>query len=564
MSKKLELSWYNKNKKIVVEPRVLIENSKYSYFNSKKGKKNIDQNLLIHGDNLLGLKAIENEFNSKIKCIYIDPPYNTGSAFEHYDDNLEHSKWLNLMYPRLKIMRNLLSEDGMIFVQIDDNEQAYLTIMMDEIFGRENRINTIVVNMSNMSGPKINSAILGKRFPKIKEYILVYSKNRDVYEMKIPKYKKTDWDPEYNLIIPELTEDDYNIIQNQSLEHLINKISSFTLHSLKSWLKDNKIKDSLDWRLENSYRIVASKPNTALLRIASEMKFDSVMSIIESPQGLKKLIKTDFNRNTRTARIELVFAKDNIEVFFGDHWNDIVTTGGVSQEGGVRFPQGKKPEKLVSRVIETVTNPGDLVLDSFLGSGTTAAVAHKLNRRWIGIEMSEQVFTHAKVRIDSVIDGKDDTGITNISNWLGGGGYKFYELAPTLIKIDEFEQPIINSEYNADMLAAAIAIHEGYRYEPSQEIYWKQSHSAENSFLFVTTNHINDEYLDSIYNQMKEDEYLLISCKSFNSHLDKKYKNVAIKKIPDSILRNCEFGKDNYNLNIISPPNYDEEVNEDE
>lgn len=558
---KLELTWYGKDKEIKVEPRLLIENPKLS-FSSGEHKSEVQSgfsNMLIHGDNLIALKSLENFFANKIKCIYIDPPYNTGSAFEHYDDSLEHSTWLNLMKPRIEILKKLLTNDGVIFIQIDDNEMAYLTVMLDEIFGRINRINTIVVNMSNLSGVKINSAIRGKRFPKIKEYILVYVKNKDNYLLNIPKAKKDKWDSEYNLIIPELTKKDYELINNEGVSSIQNRISTFSLKTIREYAKENNISDSDDWKQQNSYRIVGSKPNTALLNIAKSLDFENSLAIIKSPQGLDKLIKTDFNRKTKTARIELVFAKDNQEVFFGDHWSDIVTTGGVGQEGGGGFPNGKKPEKLIHRIISTATNEGDYVLDSFLGSGTTVAVAHKMNRKWIGIEIGDHAYTHAKKRLDSIIKGEDNTGVTNVVGWPGGGGYKFYELAPSLINIDDFGQEVINPDYNADMLASAIALHEGYTYEPDKSLFWKQAKNGESSFLFTTTKHVDQTYLDTIHKQMKDDEFLIISCKSYESRILHLYKNISIKKIPHSLLKNCEFGVDNYNLNIISPPMYGED-----
>ena len=427
--------------------------------------------MLIHGDNLLALKALEANYAGKIKCIYIDPPYNTGSAFEHYDDNLEHSIWLRLMKGRLEILRKLLSDDGSLWVQIDDNEMAYLTVMLDEIFGRENRINTIVVNMSNLSGVKINAAINGKRFPKVKEYILLYVKNKNHYIFDIPKIPKEKWDSEYNLIIPEMSKEDYQNLEDEGIESLETKLDKFTIKTLKEYAKIENIKLTNEWKYENSYRIFASKPNSGLLKLAKEMNFENDIAILKSATGLPKLIKTDFNRKTKTARIELVCAKQNLETYLGDHWPDIVTTGGVGQEGGGNFPNGKKPEKLISRVIQTSTNLGDIVLDSFLGSGTTCAVAHKMGRRWIGIEFGDHAYTHCKPRIDSVINGTDQTGVTKDTNWSNGGGYKFYELAPTLIKYDVFNQPVINKDYNPEMLAAAIAIHEGYKYEPSPDTF---------------------------------------------------------------------------------------------
>lgn len=563
MANKLELTWFGKENKQEIEPRLLIERSDLSY--EQKSCSLFDDatydNLLIHGDNLLGLKALIPFYAGKIKCIYIDPPYNTGAAFEHYDDNVEHSTWLSLMRDRLVLLRELLSDDGMLFCQIDDNEQAYLTVLMDEIFGRNNRINTICVNMSNMSGPKVNNAINGKRFPKIKEYILLYAKDKDSYSLTIPKQNKAKWDSEYNMIIPELSEENSIALAAGELDEKV--LKTLTIQSLKKYMADQGLKENDDeWKFNNAYRIVASKPNVALLKAAKEMNFDSEIAYIESSRGLKRFIKTDFNRETSTARIELTLASEHLTTFFGDHWDDIVTTGGVAQEGDVVFKASKKPEKLIARVIECCTKENDWVLDSFLGSGTTAAVAHKMRRKWIGIEMGDHAYTHCKKRLDTIIDGKDPSGVTDKYKWEGGGGYKFYEIAPTLINIDAFGQAVINKEYNSDMLAAAVAIHEGFRYQPDKDCYWKQAKNEKNTYLYVTTNHVTEDVINSIKAEMQEDEFLVLVCKSYDESLKRLAKNITIKKIPQSLLKNCEFGVDNYDLNIVCPPeyDYDEEV----
>lgn len=199
-----------------------------------------------------------------------------------------------------------------------------------------------------------------------------------------------------------------------------------------------------------------------------------------------------------------------------------------------------------------------MVLDSFLGSGTTAAVASKMGRKWIGIELMDTAYTHCKKRLDFVIDGEQG-GISKAENWHGGGGYRFYELAPTLIKTDAFGQAIINPQYNADMLASAIALHEGYKYNPNKYVYWKQSSTENNSYLYVTTTNVSRDMIDSISQEMKEDETLLIVCKSFVEGCCDDFKNISIKKIPQSVLNDCEYDKDNYNLNIVNPPVYEDE-----
>ena len=218
-----------------------------------------------------------------------------------------------------------------------------------------------------------------------------------------------------------------------------------------------------------------------------------------------------------------------------------------------------KPERLIERIIHIATNPGDLVLDSFLGSGTTAAVAHKMGRRYIGIEMGSHAYTHCKVRLDKVIAGEDPGGVTKSAKWEKGGGYRFYELAPTLINRDAFSEYVINEEYDADMLAAGVALHEGFTYHPDSNLFWKQSVGNEKSYLFVTTRHLNSQYLDAIKSGMEEDEYLTIACCSYDKGIDRAYNHITIKKIPQMLLERCEFGKTDYNLNIVHPPVYEDE-----
>ena len=336
------------------------------------------------------------------------------------------------MKNRLEVARELLSDDGVIFVQIDDNEQAYLKVLMDEIFGRENFINCIVPEMSNLSGNKIEHAIQGRRFPKIKEYILLFSKNKEKIKLNIPKNNKDEWDREYNLIIPNITREMqneiYNLIENNAIDELNHLFSKFNLTSLKDYMVENNINyDEDEWKFNNAYRIFSSKPNTALRKKSIHEKFNQQLYFINNSRGDVKLIRTDFNRDTETARIELVSAEKNSATFFGDIWFNITTTGGVAQEGGLPFKNGKKPEQLLEIIIKTATNPNDIVLDFCLGSGTTCAVAHKMGRRWIGIEQMDYIDDITKVRLQKVLDGEQG-GISKAVNWTGGGSFVYFEL----------------------------------------------------------------------------------------------------------------------------------------
>lgn len=425
---------------------------------------NVKDNLIIKGNNLLALHSLQQEFKGKVKLIYIDPPYNTGSDDFKYNDNFNHSTWLTFMNNRLVSAKHLLRDDGLIFVQCDDREQAYLKILMDSIFG--DPINIIIVEMSNLSGNKIEHAIQGRKFPKVKEYILLYAKNRKNYRLTIPKFPKGEWDSEYNMIIPELDEDGYykikDFIAENNLEALNTFLATLSLKSLRNHLNEEKIKEEEeeDWKFSNSFRILASKPNSALLRKASSMTFNSILCSVTNSRGNVKIIKSDFNRATPTARIELVFAKDNAEMFIGDIWHNITTTGGVAQEGGVVLQNGKKPEELLYRIIKSATKKGDIVLDYHLGSGTTAAVALKMGRQFVGLEQITNQVNLSLNRLKNVCNG-DPSGSSQYPdvNWKGGGSFVYMEMA----KHNQTAADLINtSESINDLIALFDELYDKY------------------------------------------------------------------------------------------------------
>ena len=529
MANKLELTWYGKDEPIRVEPRLLIENVALSNTAADPDT----QNMLIHGDNLLALKALESKFAGQVKCIYIDPPYNTGSAFEHYDDNLEHSQWLNLMRPRLEILWKLLSEDGSLWISIDDDEQAYMKVLCDELFGRSSFIASII--WQKRTSPDMRAVISDGH-----DYVLVYAKDKDLFKQvrnRLPlseeqrkSYKNPDNDPRGPWTSTDCTAQAGHGTADQF----------YTLTTPVGRVIE--LPKSLCWRFTKERmeeeiaagRIWLGKDGTGVPRKKTYLK-DSTGVV---PWTLWMNKEVGHNQEAK---------KENNALFGSSNAFDT-----------------PKPERLIQRIIHIASNPGDLVLDSFLGSGTTAAVAQKMGRRWIGVEMGNHAYTHCKVRMDKVIAGEDPGGITKAQNWQGGGGYRFYEVAPTLINKDPFDEYVINEDYDANMLAAAVALHEGFHYQPDGDLFWKQSVGNENSYLFVTTRHLNSPYLDSIKDTMEEDEYLIIACRSFDSGLDKAYDNITVKKIPQMLLERCEFGKADYNLNIVHPPVYDDCDEEEE
>ena len=525
MANKLELTWYGKDKPIVVEPRLLIEDVPRSNCTADPDT----ENMLIHGDNLLALKALESKYTGQVKCIYIDPPYNTGAAFDFYDDGIEHSIWLNLMRVRLDLLKRLLSENGSIWISIDDNEVSYLRILCDEIFGRRNFVTTIIWE-------KRKSRENRRAFSFKHDYIIVYANNKSLFEdgrnavelspEVLKRYKNPDNDPRGDWQSVAVTAQAGHATPSQFYEIVTpsGRVVSppagncwrFTEQRLQELIADNRIYFGPDGNNVPRQKKFLSENKDAGL----------------TPETIWYADEVGTNDT----------AKRHSNILFDGNGFD-----------------NPKPEELIQRIIHISSNPGDLVLDSFLGSGTTAAVAHKMGRRYIGIEMGDHAYTHCKVRLDKVISGEDTGGISKSTKWTSGGGYRFYELAPSLINEDPFGEPIINPDYDADMLAAAMALHEGFTYQPDGGLFWKQSVGNESSYLFVTTRHLNSAFLDSIRDTMQDGEYLIIACRSFDAGLDKAYENITIKKIPQMLLDRCEFGKTDYALNIVHPPVYDDE-----
>ena len=588
---KLELTWIGKyDERKPLEPRILIENKDYSYGEPETGilpnGKPWNGNMLIHGDNLLALKALEQDYAGQVKCIYIDPPYNTGQAFEYYDDGLEVSIWLSLMYQRLELLKNLLAKDGVIFVQIDDNYMSHLRLIMNELFGKSAYINTITVKTKETSGASGGGE--DRRLKKNIEFILCYGKENfmkfnDVYqETELSNYledmRVENKSFKYTTVFISTGEKTYykTIKDGSNQDIIIYKHTNYQTKSVKKIAEENAISEIEVYNLYFD-RICTTENAQTSIRTRVQEATDtenSLYSIEYIPiSGKNKGKKTEvlfigeqkrlvsWFKNVAEQKRNYVFKKEKVGTFWdGFNWNN------VTREGGVRFPKGQKPEMLIQRIIELSTNENDIVLDSFLGSGTTAAVAQKMGRRYIGIELGEHAYTHCVPRLKMVTEGTDQGGISKAQNWQGGSGFKFYELAPSLLKKDKFGNLVINKEYNADMLAAAMAKQEGYTYQPSQETYWKQGFGSETDYIYTTTQFLTVESLAAIHETMAEDESLLICCTSFQRECKQAFSNISIKKIPQMLLGRCEFGKDDYSLNIIEVPEVEceEEIDEEE
>lgn len=528
---RLELTWPGKEDRFNPEPRILLEDKEksFSYEPTEKGAvEPTYDNMLIHGDNLLALKALEQDYTGKVKCIYIDPPYNTGSAFKHYDDGLEHSIWLSLMRERLEILHRLLAEDGSIWISIDDNEQAYLKILCDEIFHRSNFLNDVIWNSTKSV---TNTAIISVAHT----HTLVYFKNMDWWvkhrtDFRMPEdgigFENPDHDPRGPW-----------------------KADPFQVGG---------------WRPNQQYEI--TNPNTGV--VYKPNKGCSWKNDYEKFQELIKDNRIVFGKNGTAGpqRKRFLYEAQDRGKVTTTIWDDVNTTTNATQHSKKLFGDDSfsnpKPEELIERILYLSTKPGDLVLDSFLGSGTTAAVAHKMGRRWIGVEMGDHVYTHCIPRLQKVIKGEDAGGVTKSTGWLCGGGFKFYELASSLIVKDKYGQQIISDKYNADMLAEAMCKILGYHYKPDAEKYWKQGFSSEKSFIFTTTMSVQEESLDKLAAEVG-DNNLLICCSAFVGNKSA-FPNITVKKIPSAILKKCEWGREGYPLNLSKYTPKDEDFEFDE
>jgi adenine-specific DNA-methyltransferase len=516
---KLELTWIGKDQRPKLEPRILLEDPAKSYHApGRVTDADLYENRLIHGDNLLALKSLEQEFAGKIKCVCIDPPYNTGSAFTHYDDGLEHSLWLSLMRDRLEIIRRLLSEDGSLWITIDDNEAHYLKVLCDEVFGRENFVTTIVWQKAD--SPR-NSARL---FSTDHDFILVYSKNPSWVPLRLPRSDKANaiyGNPDNDQRGPWLPGDPYA----------------------------NKPYSRGQYTIAGPTGRTFSPPPGRFWRVSEERlrELDADGRVWWGPKGSARPSIKRYLSEVGDLVARTLWSKD-----------EVGSNRTSKNEMRALFPDSAsfdtpKPEALVERVLRISTGDGDWVLDSFAGSGTTGAVAHKMRRRWIMVELGGHCDTHVRPRLRKVIDGQDPGGITESIGWQGGGGFRYYRLAPSLLERDRWHNWVISKQYNAAMLAEAMCKLEGFSYAPSQDRYWEHGHSTERDFIYVTTQRLTQRQLHALSEEVGPERNLLICCSAFRHDPDQ-WPNLTLKKIPNAVKDRCEWGRDDYSLAISSLP----------
>lgn len=526
---KLELTWVGKDRRPKLESRILREEPENSYY-SKGNRRGGDifDNMLIFGDNLLALKALEARFSGRIKCIFIDPPYNTGSAFAHYDDGVEHSIWLGLMRDRLEIIKQLLSEVGSLWITIDDNESHYLKILCDEIFGRDNFV-------ANCVWEKDKGGRGDADFSLSHDNIIVYAKNRKLWagvrnlmprtEVQLARFKNPDNDPR-----GAWRQGDDGTAKSGTEKQRFH----VTLPSGRTVTPP----PGRYWAFSKSTLEIARQEGRAYFGVDGDRLPIIKRYLSDVREGVAPRTwwsAEEVGTNQQAKR---------------DHLNKLLLD--------VAPFDTPKPEGLLNRIIHIATDPGDIVLDSFAGSGTTGAVAHKMGRRWIMVELGEHCHTHIIPRLKKVIDGEDPGGITKAVNWQGGGGFRYYRLAPTLIVNDRWGNPVINPLYNAAMLAEALAKLEGFTYAPSDTRWWQHGHSSERDFIYVTTQNLSAVQLQDLSDEVGPEQSLLVCCSAFRgvtaAQAAERWLNLTLKKIPKMVLARCEWGKDDYSLNVANLP----------
>jgi len=543
---RLELTWIGKENRPRLEPRVLLEDPAKSYHAARRvSDHDLFDNRLIFGDNLLGLKALEQEFTGNIKCIYIDPPFNTGEMMEHYDDGLEHSIWLTRIRDRLQILHRLLANEGTLFVHIDDNELGYLIVMLDDIFGRPNRVYTVTFKQGSATGHKsINPGCVNTT-----NYVLIYARNKALWKPN-RVFTGRQRDTRYGQFIVNL-EDAYEVWEIVTLTKAFAGELGLTEKDARKVIKDEP--ERLEqFVLDNARSVIrTARPDYEGVSEAARKMIDASKL---KPKAILKLEREDHSDMYFKNGERILFYSDKLKLVDGEYvpgeplttlWDDILSNN-LHNEGGVDFPKGKKPEALIKRVFDLATVPGDWILDSFAGSGTTGAVAHKMGRRWIMVELGEHCHSHIMPRLKRVIDDED-------LNWRGGGGFRYYTLAPSLLQKDQYGNWIINKKYNAAMLAEAICKLAGFAYAPSDTVYWQHGHSTEADFIYVTTQPMTREQLTRLSEEVGEKRTLMVYCTAFRVK-PTAFPNLTLKKIPKAVLSKCEWGKDDYSLEIKSLP----------
>ena len=550
---KLELDWVDKGDIILTKFDKTGKTYPASYFQGQVEDEELmpreleliksvgdpkSENMLIWGENLIALKSLEKEFAGKIKLIYIDPPFNTGQDFEDYEDGLEHSIWLSVIENRLRVLHRLLVDEGVIFIEIDQAEEARLKLLMDEIFGSKNYITTVSMKRSAPTGHKaINPGMVN-----VSEYIQVYAKNKSKWKYKRLFVLREKYDKQYSKYILNIDKK-YDNWRFANLADIVAKDSHFENARIarKELGKKQFDKKYVEFALQNAGSVIRfAIPNyEGVSKIARR--------IIDRSKTISKVLKLE-----RDKYPDMYFYQGNRILFLSNKtkemgemnglvepltnfWSDI-SWQGIANEGNVVLKKGKKPEKLIKRLVDLCDlNSDDYVLDIFAGSGTTGAVAHKLGRKWIMVEIREDMVKEkALKRMKNVVKG-DLTGISKEIGWKGGGGFKFYKLGePLIVKHKKYPSiKIINPKYYNTALIKVICKLEGFKFRKQDKLL-QGVNKLGNKYAHITEQYVSQGYIDLLKSKLADNEEIVIYCFNYDEKITLPL-NIIIKKLPADI-----------------------------
>lgn len=523
-NQKLELTWIGKEDRAPYHPRILLEDYELSHTAPYRRLEGDEfENHLIFGDNLPALLALEKEFAKSVKCIFIDPPYNTGGAFDHYDDAQEHSLWLSFMRDRLEVMRRLLSEDGSIWITIDDNEAHYLKVLCDEIFGRKAFLANIVWQKRTS---RENRAVFGSAH----DHVLVYA------PLGAQKWKN---------VRNRLPATDSGFSNPDNDARGLWRSIPFSAQG---------------YRPNQMYPI--HSPAGALLEPPKGRCWGATEPVFRELLADKRVYFP--NGGKGRPRIKQ-FAGEQDGLVPSTWWpasivgdNEAAKKEALALVTDVEAFSTPKPERLLCKILHIATDPGDVVLDAFAGSGTTGAVAHKMGRRWIMIESGDHIHTHIIPRMRKVIDGHDPGGVTEEVGWSGGGGFRYSRLALPLLEKDLWGNWVIDPKFDSHKLVEAVCLLEGYTYGSNNAVFWQHGYRTEHEYIYVTTHHLTPEQLRELSEWVGDGNKLLIVHPGTRMKRNGS-RNLIIKPIPEQILSRYERNPDAYavrtqNLPIAQKP----------
>lgn len=552
MGKRLELVWPHKGEHVLQNPetqkwafcgsdpllpRPLIETES---FGSERNKRFDPQrsNLLIKGENLFALQSLLPYYAGQVKFIYIDPPFNTGQDFEAYDDNFEHSVWLSMMEERLELAQEFLHPSGCVAVEIDSTEQGYLKMLLDSKFTRNNFIATVSIKRSAATGHKaINPGVVN-----VTEYVHIYAKDKKEWKYKRLFVAREKYDRAYSKWVENPDAECSGWIFKNLSDIYAESLGFSNARAARREIASKDFKKGMEqFAVDNADHVIRfAIPNYEGVSAEARQCIDNSL---ERPDTVIHLAREDYDDMFFYNGQRILFLASKVTEENGEKtlvepltnfWVDI-SWQGIANEGGVTLKKGKKPERLLQRLIKLCAKEeDDIVLDFFAGSGTTGAVAHKMKRRWLMVELNDQAENLALKRMKGVISGEDQAGISQQVDWQGGGGFRFLEVgAPLLVKDAETKLTIVNPHYTNGPLVRAVCAIEGFLLTGDGVLHGKNGEH----YAHVTEEFIDDALVKKIKRKLRDGQFLTIYAAKGTKRGVHLPKGIQVKRISEDIVK---------------------------